>query len=110
MIVINNKKNLKISKINNFIKFKKKKDLTLCLPPFLSGFTLYFEAKGRRGEIMLYVMSTFYECLWNFLKKRHLVFDIPMGQVIIFYFLFFHEKIVKMNSFLLLLLLLEFYI
>lgn len=75
------KKNLKIFKIAIFLTFCYKKDLTLCLPSFLSGFTLYLEAKGRRGEIMLYVMSSFYECLWNFLRKRHLVFDIPKGEV-----------------------------
>lgn len=48
---------------------------------FLGAFSLLFEHEGRRVEVFIYLLSRFFYTLWQFLKRRNLVFSIPKGEV-----------------------------
>lgn len=51
---------------------------------FVAGFAVTLEPEGRRSEIALFIMPRFFETLWNYLKRRGLVFPLPGGELLVF--------------------------
>jgi len=54
------------------------------LGAFLAAWSVLFESESRRVEIALFIMTRFFETLWNFLKHRGYVTAIWSGEVNIF--------------------------
>jgi len=62
---------------------------------FLAAWSVLFESETRRVEIALFIMTRFFETLWNYLKHRgyvkavwsgeNIVFGIAMGIIAYFY-------------------------
>jgi hypothetical protein len=47
---------------------------------------MFIESESKRAEMTLYILPRFFQAIWNFLKRRNLVIDIPHLEVIVFGF------------------------
>jgi len=54
------------------------------LGAFLAAWSVFFETESRRVEIALFIMTRFFETLWNYLKHRGYVKPIWSGENIVF--------------------------
>jgi len=52
-----------------------------CIGAFCGAWGVLFESESRRVEIALFIMTRFFETLWNFLKHRGYVTPIWSGEV-----------------------------
>jgi hypothetical protein len=54
------------------------------LGAFLAAWAVFFETESRRVEIALFIMTRFFETLWNYLKHRGYVKPVWSGEVNIY--------------------------